>query len=693
MINEDDIIAYDLPLLQQRIKAEAAAQGRELKDLSDEELNKRAEEMGGDASNYQSAYTLGRRADGTPGFDINKPKQKTLAQLVRGNQEPPPAFFAGIPEAMQQALAGINQQRIDNEVPTRNNYSDIDRKPSTGIEDSAPNVSIPTKTNRGTVVPPFRAESTVRGLLSKELKGLEIDPVYSQTTKTGSGTVGSGEGTGARGLIPNVDREMEELRTQQENRRQTREERESSVATGEAMLGSPVDYLDPKRPSQGASSSYIKSQKTDAQRLEKELDTQKREEALKARESSVVAGEAMLGSPVDYLDPKSPSMDDASIRAQKTDAQRLQKKIDSTPDETELRKKERELKERNVRIADVITQNVQAIGRENTPKERATVLNNLAISVYDAEFPNVPIDENLEEFRAIQEYTYSGVYEEIFKKQGLETNQVGIIIDPNTKLFTAVSEPKDLRNITKQLEGTPPAYKPGDQIPNVAPIQPVTLESYRKAVVSDNPEDLRNITKQLEGTPPPYEPGSQIANVAPIQPVTLESYKKATAPVLEFEKNTISYIEGLEKFSATPYPDGKLPDGSQRYSIGYGTISEKGAKRISKQEASQRMKTYLQAEVYPEIDFIQENGTYNLNADQMTALSSLIYNVGSPAWRTSKARKALLEGNLEVFIEQAFSGPTAFGTGSEQGFLKGLQKRRKREQALFEDGSSAIPVG
>ena len=105
------------------------------------------------------------------------------------------------------------------------------------------------------------------------------------------------------------------------------------------------------------------------------------------------------------------------------------------------------------------------------------------------------------------------------------------------------------------------------------------------------------------------------------------------------------------------------------------------------------MKTYLQAEVYPEIDFIQENGTYNLNADQMTALSSLIYNVGSPAWRTSKARKALLEGNLEVFIEQAFSGPTAFGTGSEQGFLKGLQKRRKREQALFEDGSSAIPVG
>ena len=83
MINEDDIIAYDLPLLQQRIKAEAAAQGRELKDLSDEELNKRAEEMGGDASNYQSAYTLGRRADGTPGLDINKPRQKTLAQLLR----------------------------------------------------------------------------------------------------------------------------------------------------------------------------------------------------------------------------------------------------------------------------------------------------------------------------------------------------------------------------------------------------------------------------------------------------------------------------------------------------------------------------------------------------------------------------------------------------------------------------------
>ena len=116
MINEEDVIARDLPLLRQRMQAEAAAEGRKLEDSSDEELTKRAEEMGGDASNYQSAYTLGRRADGTPGLDINKPRQKTLAQLIRGDQEPLPAFFEGVTEAMQQALSEINTQRINYKV-------------------------------------------------------------------------------------------------------------------------------------------------------------------------------------------------------------------------------------------------------------------------------------------------------------------------------------------------------------------------------------------------------------------------------------------------------------------------------------------------------------------------------------------------------------------------------------------------
>jgi len=116
MINEEDVIARDLPLLRQRMQAEAAAEGRKLEDSSDEELTKRAEEMGGDASNYQSAYTFGRRADGTPGLDINKPRQKTLAQLIRGDQEPLPAFFEGVTDAMQQAISEINTQRINYKV-------------------------------------------------------------------------------------------------------------------------------------------------------------------------------------------------------------------------------------------------------------------------------------------------------------------------------------------------------------------------------------------------------------------------------------------------------------------------------------------------------------------------------------------------------------------------------------------------
>ena len=154
----------------------------------------------------------------------------------------------------------------------------------------------------------------------------------------------------------------------------------------------------------------------------------------------------------------------------------------------------------------------------------------------------------------------------------------------------------------------------------------------------------------------------------------------------EFQNNALNYIISLEDFSNKPYKDGEAT------SIGYGTRAEEGQQSITREDAAQKAQEYLEKEVYPEIDFIQENGSRSLNKRQIIALSSLIYNVGSPAWRKSKAREALLAGDMETFKEEAFSGPNAFLT-RDPSFLAGLRNRRKKELALFEDVGPTVPVG
>ena len=41
-----------------------------------------------------------------------------------------------------------------------------------------------------------------------------------------------------------------------------------------------------------------------------------------------------------------------------------------------------------------------------------------------------------------KEQIYSKTYEQIFQKQGLSEEEVGLVVDPNTGLFTAVPEPE-----------------------------------------------------------------------------------------------------------------------------------------------------------------------------------------------------------------------------------------------------------
>ena len=117
--SQEDMVSADPNLGIQILKQELAAVGKTIADISDEELGRRARQVGLDADQMQSQFKFKRTPGKGIGIGVEKVKQRTAAQIIRGNQEPPPAFFEGIPEAMQQALAGINQQRILGPTPPK----------------------------------------------------------------------------------------------------------------------------------------------------------------------------------------------------------------------------------------------------------------------------------------------------------------------------------------------------------------------------------------------------------------------------------------------------------------------------------------------------------------------------------------------------------------------------------------------
>jgi GH24 family phage-related lysozyme (muramidase) len=743
-------------------RRELAAERKTFDTISSDKLEKDLAHKGVESSQIQDQYKI-RRRKGFPGFGFERQPQRTLSQILQ-RQEPPPAFFEGIPQAMQEAIARVNQQIISDEpFVSPNAGRDVETRP---LDDDS-----------GKVVPPFRADSTVRGLLNKDLRNLAVDPVEDQVGTT----------PGSRGFIPNIDREMESLRT-----------RQGSLAAGEAMMGSPP-----------------------------------------------TSGRGELGDNRSVLDDVRQAMQNqGDLDVLKMDS--ASKAFDR------LNVEERKVDEQKQRTADVATQDAQAIGRENTPEERAEVLNKETVTAYDAQYPDTPIEENFEEFKKIQEQIYSETYEQIFKKQGLSEEEVGIVVDPNTGLFTAVPEPEaqetsyeanprrvkyiqeniddpdtlDFANFLIRLEENDEIGKSqrsaikrltGEITQRSTMGMPLTKEMLSKLqedsrfkgafnainrLKDDDPEILENVFNAMEvaGTIPMLAPvgrGTLLARagvrgvrnllglpatsrssrtggfrataqrsaqatgpgsggvvftsqqggrttatiqVVKTRPGVVTNVPKGTqaglrrvgdkfaeqprkgtrgnltaenapAPLggnrravlfaipydnsseeeieasTEFQNNALNFIISLEDFSNKPYKDGEAT------SIGYGTRAEEGQQSITRDEAAQKAQVYLEKEVYPEIDFIQENGSRSLNKRQIIALSSLIYNVGSTAWRKSKARKALLAGDMETFKEEAFSGPNAFLTKNPS-FLAGLKNRREKELALFEDDRPPrVPLG
>jgi GH24 family phage-related lysozyme (muramidase) len=72
----------------------------------------------------------------------------------------------------------------------------------------------------------------------------------------------------------------------------------------------------------------------------------------------------------------------------------------------------------------------------------------------------------------------------------------------------------------------------------------------------------------------------------------------------------------------------------------------------------------------------------NLNDNQKTALTSLIYNVGQEEFKKSKAYDNLISGNMEGFKKEAFDSKEGF-VYSKGDLSKGLINRRQEELNLF----------
>lgn len=138
------------------------------------------------------------------------------------------------------------------------------------------------------------------------------------------------------------------------------------------------------------------------------------------------------------------------------------------------------------------------------------------------------------------------------------------------------------------------------------------------------------------------------------------------------------FIKEKESFVPTTY----MPTPNDVPTIGYGhTGFVDEGQSIDEGEAD----AMLTKDMGVASKAIDQNVTADLTPDQKNALVSLVMNVGTGAFKNSKALKALNEGDLETFKQEAFSADKGFTKqGDKQ--LPGLVTRRAEEQTMFEGG-------
>ena len=635
--SQEDMLRADPNLGKQIIEQELAAVGKTIADISDEELGRRAREVGLDPDQMQSQFRFKRTPGKGIGVGFEKVKQRTAAQIIRGNQEPPPAFFEGIPEAMKQAIAGINRERVAEEVST--SFENI----PDGIEDSAPNV--PTKVQR-------------------------------------------------------------------------LEDRMSSVAVGEAMLGSGIDRVEQMgdRPS---------NQKTDAERLASQLK--------RAKEAAVVY---RPGDQIPNVDPIQPvtleSYKKATTPSEPASYEpAVSEPTVSEPTVSEPVVSEPEKQDAKVASLEEFPEFLDSLASsEELSRAETNAIGRLARDLRQrVEMGSLPINQVVEGMR--EDVRYKRAFN-VIENIAEEDSEILENISGGLEILGAIPGFAPLGRTTQAMRAATKAIRaaPKDKTGRIILTRQRTNQDVSTGVVTTSERGGRTVARvqavktraepsrvpegtvaglRRIGTPGAKLPESTRKGVrGTVRPENLPSdkalggkrkgvifaipYSSDSEKEIEnsrmFQTQAINFIMNQEGFSFQSYPD------VNRNSIGYGTAA-KGRKFISQKEAMDELQLYLENEVYPEINYIQENTNMNLNPEQLTSLASLIYNVKPTEWKKSKARQALLNGDFETFKQEAFSEKSGFNKiTNKQGtkeFISGLQNRRERELARFEE--MRVPLG
>lgn len=132
-----------------------------------------------------------------------------------------------------------------------------------------------------------------------------------------------------------------------------------------------------------------------------------------------------------------------------------------------------------------------------------------------------------------------------------------------------------------------------------------------------------------------------------------------------------------EGFSDTSY---KCPKGV--LTIGWGrtnSVNGRGPVKIGEKTTMAAEEVWLRERIKKDIQWIDKQLDYHLNANQLAALCSLVYNIGREAFRVSNVRKNLNNGRNDVAIEYWKQWNKVNAK-----VFKGLVQRRAEEIEVFQ---------
>jgi len=151
-------------------------------------------------------------------------------------------------------------------------------------------------------------------------------------------------------------------------------------------------------------------------------------------------------------------------------------------------------------------------------------------------------------------------------------------------------------------------------------------------------------------------------------------------PPMTYSDGLVAFVEAREDFSAKAYPDGKNPDGSIAYAIGFGThVPGIGpGSTCTMQQAS----AWIAYHLHDDAAAINRIVTVPLEQYEFDALCSLHYNVGGQM-DDSELIRLLNAGDRAGAAAQFPAWDKKHDADGNVVESPGLKARRLMEQAMF----------